>query len=78
MQAKKAMFEDMVERTDWLMAKLRKGVEEQKEREHIEYERGASASNDSLQKGPPTSVALPRYEKASTGDRVWAIQSSKD
>ena len=70
LQTKKAMFEDMVERTDWLMASLRKGIEEQKERERFEYERDAS-------KGLPTSVALPHREKASTGDRVWAIQSSK-
>ena len=78
LQAKKAMFEDMVEKTEWLMASLRKGLEEQKERERIEYERDASASNAALQKGPLPSVALPRREKASTGDHVWAIQSSKD
>ena len=78
LQAKKAMFEDMVERTDRLMAGLRKGIEEQRERERSEYERDASASNISLQKGPPASVPLPRREKASTGDHVWATQSSKD
>ena len=77
LQAKRAMFEDMVEKTDRLMANLRKGIEEQRERERIEYERDASASN-SPQKGPPMSVPLPRREKAPTGDHIWATQSSKD
>lgn len=77
LQAKKAMFEDMVERTDWLLANLRKGIDEKKERERIEYERDTSAPNSALQKGLPPSVALPRREKAPTSDHVWSIQSSK-
>ena len=78
LQDKKAMFEDMVEKTDRLMASLKKGIEEQRERERIEYDRDASASNASLQKGPPASVPLPRRDKAPTVDHVWATQSSKD
>jgi len=77
LQAKKAMFEDMVEKTEWLMAGLRKGIEEQRERERAEYERDASALNPSLQKGPPASVPLPRREKAPSGDHVWTTQSGK-
>ena len=78
MQAKKAIFEDMVEKTEWLMAGLRNGIEEKKERERIEYERGTPTSTLSLQKGPPASVPLPRREKAPTGEHVWATQSRKD
>jgi hypothetical protein len=74
LQVKKAMFEDMVETTDRLMASLRKGIEEQKEREGTEYKRDAPVLNASPQKGPPVSVPLPRREKASTGDHVWVTQ----
>jgi hypothetical protein len=77
LQAKKSMFEDMVERTEWLMASLRKGIEEKKERERVDYERDTSASSSAMQKGLPMSVALPRREKAPTNDHVWSIQSSK-
>ena len=55
LQAKRAMFEDIVERTEWLMASVRKGIEEQKERERIEYERDASAST----KRPPYVCGAP-------------------
>ena len=78
LQAKRAMFEDMVEKTDWLMVSLRRGIEEQKERKRVDYERDASALNTSPPKGTPASVPLPRREKVSAGDHVWSTQSSKD